>query len=181
MHQTRYLIDIGFSADTAAFALGLVNLLAVAGQPLLGHLSDRIGREWVWTIGCLGFAAASGLLLLLAWQPSHLLLYLMVGAQGAIGYALVSVYGAIPAEIFQGRHYGAIFGTISIVGNSGAAAGPWVTGFVFDLTGSYTLPFVLTIGFSLLSILLIWRAAPPQGPRRRGTGSARSRRIAPRP
>ena len=160
VHQTRYLIDVGFGAETAAFALGLVNLLAVAGQPLLGHLSDRIGREWIWTISCLGFVLTYALLLLLAWQPSPVLLYAMVAAQGLIGYALVSVFGAIPAEIFQGRHYGAIFGTVSIVGNSGAAAGPWVTGLLFDLTGSYTLPFSLAIGSSLLSIALIWLAAP---------------------
>ncbi len=160
VHQTRYLIDVGFSAETAAYALGLVNLLAVAGQPLLGHLSDRIGREWVWTLSCLGFALTYALLLLLAWQPSALLLYAMVAAQGLIGYALVSVFGAIPAEIFQGRHYGAIFGTVSIVGNSGAALGPWLTGHLFDVTGSYALPFALAIGFSLLSIALIWWAAP---------------------
>ncbi|MEM7225538.1 MAG: MFS transporter [Pseudomonadota bacterium] len=160
VHQSRYLIDLGFDAKTAAYALGLVNLLAVAGQPLFGHLSDRIGREWVWTISCLGFAATYALLLLLAWQPSAFLLYAMVAAQGLIGYALVSVFGAIPAEIFQGRHYGAIFGTASIVGNSGAAAGPWVTGLLFDATGSYALPFAMAIGFSLLSIALIWLAAP---------------------
>ena len=160
VHQTRYLIDIGFGAETAAFALGLVNLLAVAGQPLLGHLSDRIGREWVWTISCLGFVATYALLLLLAGQPSPLLLYSMVAAQGLFGYALVSVFGAIPAEIFQGRHYGAIFGTVSIVANSGAAAGPWVTGALFDATGSYALPFAMAIGFSVVSIALIWLAAP---------------------
>ncbi|MGH7559858.1 MAG: hypothetical protein ACRENB_02435 [Gemmatimonadales bacterium] len=38
------------------------------------------------------------------------LLYLMVAAQGLLGYGLTSVIGAIPAEIFEGRHYGTIFG-----------------------------------------------------------------------
>src|SRR5271169_3815352 len=41
-HQTKYLIDIGFSPNTAAWALGAVSLVAVPGQIALGHLSDRI-------------------------------------------------------------------------------------------------------------------------------------------
>ena len=56
MHQTKYLDEIGFSPTLAAWALGLVSLVAIPGQIALGHLSDRIGREWVWTIGMLGFA-----------------------------------------------------------------------------------------------------------------------------
>ena len=51
VHQTKYLTEVGFDPSTAAWALGLVSLVAVPGQVALGHLSDRIGREWVWTIG----------------------------------------------------------------------------------------------------------------------------------
>ena len=46
VHQTKYLIEIGFDPVTAAWALGLVSLVAVPGQIALGHLSDRVGREW---------------------------------------------------------------------------------------------------------------------------------------
>src|SRR6266545_6743708 len=55
VHQTKYLVEIGFSPTHAAWALGFVSLVAVPGQIALGHLSDRIGREWVWTVGSLGF------------------------------------------------------------------------------------------------------------------------------
>ena len=41
---------------SAAWALGFVSLAGIPGQIALGHLSDRIGREWVWTVGSLGFA-----------------------------------------------------------------------------------------------------------------------------
>ena len=53
-------------------------------------------------------------LLLLASYPSIALLYLMVAAQGALGYGVTSVFGAIVAEIFQGKHYGTIFGTVML-------------------------------------------------------------------
>jgi MFS family permease len=55
VHQTKYLIEVGFGPREAAWALGLVSLVAIPGQVALGHLSDRIGREWVWMIGNLGF------------------------------------------------------------------------------------------------------------------------------
>src|SRR5439155_26925421 len=46
VHQTKYLVEVGFSPTHAGWALGLVSLVAVPGQIALGHLSDRIGREW---------------------------------------------------------------------------------------------------------------------------------------
>ena len=43
---------------------------------------------------------------------------------------------------------------------AGGAAGPWVTGALFDATGSYTLAFEIAIVCSTFSILAIWLAAP---------------------
>jgi cyanate permease len=68
--------------------------------------------------------------------------------------------GAVVLEIFQGPHYGSIFGTIMVIGLAGGAMGPWLTGLLHDLTGSYTLAFGIAIGVSALSALAILRAAP---------------------
>jgi MFS family permease len=160
VHQTKYLVEIGFSASVAAWALGLVSLVAIPGQIALGHLSDRIGREWVWTVGSLGFVLCYLALLLLRDLPTPPLLYLMVVSQGLLGYGLVSVIGAIPAEIFEGRHYGTIFGTLMLASIVGGAAGPWLTGTLHDATGSYTVAWWIAIACSALSIVAIWRAAP---------------------
>jgi len=160
IHQTKYLVEVGFSSSYAAWALGFVSLAGIPGQIALGHLSDRIGREWVWTVGSLGFALCYLALLLLRHAPTPALLYFMVVSQGMLGYGLTSVIGAIPAEIFQGRHYGTIFGTLMLASIVGGAAGPWVTGALHDATGSYTLAFSLAIGCSVLSAGAIWLAAP---------------------
>src|SRR5262245_16175026 len=134
VHQTKYLLEIGFGPAQAASALGLVSLVAVPGQILLGHLSDRIGREWIWTVGNVGFVLCCVALLLLPQSPTMTLLVLMVAAQGFLGYGLVSVIGAIPADIFQGPHYGAVFGSLMVASIVGGAAGPWATGVVYDAT-----------------------------------------------
>ena len=160
VHQTRYLIEIGFGATEAAWALGFVSLAGIPGQVVLGHVSDRIGREWVWAIGCLGFALCYVTLLVLKYSPSPALLYLMVATQGLLGYGLTPVMGAIAAEIFQGKHFGTVFGTLSLSALAGGAAAPWVTGALHDLTGSYAPGFTSAIVFSLLSAVAMGLAAP---------------------
>jgi MFS family permease len=160
VHQTKYLLDVGFSPRVAVWALGAVSLLGIPGQILLGHLSDRIGREWIWSTSCAGFAVCFAALIALAHYPSLLLVYVMVVSQGALGYGLTSIMGAVVVEIFQGKHYGSIFGSIMVAALAGGAAGPLVTGVLHDLSGSYTLAFAIGIGISGLSALAIWLASP---------------------
>ncbi len=160
VHQTKYLHEIGFPPEIAAYALGLVGFTGSFGQISLGHLSDRIGREWVWTCGMAGFALCYVLLLIMKQSPTPALLYIMVAVQGFLGYGAASVYGAVTAELFQGRHYGAISGTLSVAGNLGAGLGPWATGALCDWMGNYTVAFWLGVGMSLLSIGCVWMAAP---------------------
>jgi len=160
VHQTKYLVEIGFSSTAAAWALGLVSSFGIPGQIALGHLSDRIGREWIWAIASFGFAICFTSLMLLQHQPSFVLVYVMVVAQGFLGYGLTSVMGAVVAEIFQGRSFGTIFGTIMLVALAGGAAGPFVTGVLHDRLGDYNAAFALGIVVSAVSALAIFVAAP---------------------
>jgi MFS family permease len=160
VHQTKYLIEIGFTPLVAAWALGAVSVIGIPGQISLGALSDRIGREWVWTAGCGGFAICYAALIGLEYAPTSPLLYLMLISQGFLGYALTAVMGPIVAEIFEGPHYGSIFGTITVALIGGGAMGPWIAGVIHDLTGSYTLAFVLAIACCVISASAIWMAAP---------------------
>lgn len=160
VHQTKFLLDIGFSPSVAVWSLGAVSLLGIPGQILLGHVSDRIGREWVWVASCAGFAICFAALIALRYQPSLWLVYVMVFAQGALGYGLTSIMGAVVFEIFQGRHQGSIFGAIMLMALAGGAAGPWLTGVLYDLAGNYTLAFAIAMLVSGLSALSIWQAAP---------------------
>src|SRR5664279_2975240 len=91
VHQTKYLLDIGFSPAVAVWSLGAVSLLGIPGQILLGHLSDRLGREWIWTTSCLGFVICFAALIALGHVPSMWLVYVMVLTQGVLGYGLTSI------------------------------------------------------------------------------------------
>jgi MFS family permease len=160
VHQTKYLTEIGYGPLVAAWALGAVSVIGIPGQIILGGLSDRVGREWIWMTGCAGFAACYALLIAMEHAPSTALLYAMVFAQGFFGYALASVMGPIVAEIFEGPHFGSIFGTVTVALIAGGAAGPWLAGFIHDETASYRLAFAIIIGCCVVSAIAIWLAAP---------------------
>jgi MFS family permease len=160
IHQTKYLLELGFSADFAAWALGIVGLTGIAGQILWGYVSDRVGREWAWTASGVGFVLCYVALLALPAHPAQWLVYVMVASQGLLGYGAASVFGAIPMELFQGARYSSIFAVLNIASNAGAGMGPWVTGLLYDRTGSYAPAFWLAIGCSAASVLAMWMAAP---------------------
>lgn len=160
VHQTRYLIESGYSSTLAAYALGAVAFCGIIGQITIGYLSDRIGREWGWTISISGFAICYLLLIAIGYGPSMPLLYLMVAVQGAMGYGLAGMLAAIAMEVFQGRQFGAIFGCLNISATMGAAAGPWIFGVIYDHSGSYNYAFSLAAGLCVLGMLCIWIAAP---------------------
>lgn len=85
-------------------------------------ICDRGCRAARWRHGVPRSGVA---LLVLRHAPTPALLYFMVAAQGVLGYGLTSVIGAIAVEIFQGRHYGAIMGTLMLAAVGGGAVGPW--------------------------------------------------------
>jgi MFS family permease len=160
VHQTKYLTEIGIAPTEAAWALGLVALVGVPGQIVFGHVSDRVGREWAWAIGSLGFAICFAALIALRAGPNPVLLYAMVLAQGFLGYAYTSVLGPIVSEIFEGPHFGTIFGTTMLAAVTGGAVGPWITGLIYDHTGSYDVAWWLALGACAISALAIFIAAP---------------------
>ena len=68
--------------------------------------------------------------------------------------------GAIPAEIFEGRHYGSIFGGVMPAAILGGAAGPWLAGSIHDHFGNYAPAFWISIVLSLVSATAIWLTGP---------------------
>jgi MFS family permease len=160
VHQTKYLVEIGFSPMLAAWSLGLVAMVGIPGQILLGGLSDRYGRELMWAASCSGFAICYGALLALAAVPSEAMLWLMVLSQGSLGYAFTSMMGPIVAEIFEGRSFGSIFGLLMTSLIVGGALGPFVTGLLYDRLGNYDVAFMLGLVLSIVCAAAVWFAAP---------------------
>ena len=93
-----------------------------------------------------------------AGQPWLLYVYAVGFGLGAGLYTPMGFVGA--ADIFHGRHFGAISGLVLTGMGVGGALGPWLGGYIYDVTGSYTGAFILVIICFVLAGIAYWVAAP---------------------
>jgi MFS family permease len=160
VHQLAHILDNGFPGLFTASIIGLMSLLRAAGSIIWGGLSDRFGREIIYTIGTLLCCAGLTCLAVLHSPASPWLLYGYALAYG-FGYG---VHGAVEAsataDIFRGPHLGAILGTLELGWGLGGFGGTWFGGTWYDHWGSYHGAYALTIGLSLLGCGALWLAAP---------------------
>ncbi|MCZ6561452.1 MAG: MFS transporter [Deltaproteobacteria bacterium] len=160
IHQVAAAVDAGFSKGLAAAALGLTGFFTSLGMILLGSTSDRIGREWAYTLGSL--AMIFGVVLLLtARGPSQVWMLYSFALFFALGFASrQSLYPTIAADLFHGRHFGAINGTLVVFVGAASGMGPWLGGYLFDRFGNYNSAFWIANLLALLSVISIWIAGP---------------------
>ncbi len=159
LHAVAGLVDGGMSAKAAAATFGFLGICGSVGKITLGFYGDRWNRETANTIGML--AATIGVLALanMVVQP-QVLPYIFAICFG-FGYGAVApLFPSIAADIFQGQHFGRIFGLLSLNLGFGGAAGAWFAGFIFDQTGSYQTAFIVDIVALWLSCICFWFAAP---------------------
>ena len=170
-HQVAHALGRGFSVVTLGWVFGLGGVCTVAGNVIGGSLSDRWGREWVFALGSAIGIAGIGCLGWLA-GPEDLLLLLGYVASG-VGFGMrISLLAAIPADLFAGRHLGVILGAAQGGGGLGGFIGPFLGGWLFDVTGSYRIAFVVAALAITMSAVAAWIAAPR---RARATPRAGSR------
>lgn len=160
IHQVAAVTDAGFSKEAAAFTLGLIGLFTSPGMIFMGTLSDRIGREWAYTIGSASMIIGI-VFLMVARHPGQIWLLYAFAPFFAFGFASrQSLYPAIAADLFHGKNFGAVIGVIALFIGAGAGIGPWLGGYIYDLSGSYHSAFWLAMLLAVLSVCFIWTAAP---------------------
>ena len=160
IHQVSHTVDVGLSKLTAASSFGILGLMESVGKAGWGFTSDRIGREMALTLGLL--STALGVVFLLALKnPSQLwILYVYTGLFG-LGYGSVApVFAALTADLFQGQNLGSIYGFIVTSAGIGGAIGPPLSGYIYDVSGSYRLALIVALLLIALSCISVWIAAP---------------------
>jgi len=138
VHIVPFARDHGVSLGGASLALTAYGMGSVVGRVTAGALSDRIGTGLTMRIA---FTLQIMALVALLWLPSRETLLGSLATFGA-GFAAADtmIAKAIP-EVFGMRAIGAIMGVLTLGWRSGAALGPVVAGFLYDATGSYSVPF----------------------------------------
>jgi MFS family permease len=141
-HLMTYYIGAGFQAERAALILGLLTLFTAVGAIGLGGFADRRGVRVV-LIGSLVGLAGGVTIVLGAVSRNFGTLYAaasMVAAGLFVG-SCATLLPAILAETLGLRRYGTLWGIIRLLGWIGGGLGPFVTGRIFDRTGTYALAF----------------------------------------
>ena len=149
VHAVPFARDQGVSLAGASLALTAYGVGAAVGRLLGGFLSDRMGTRL--TMGAAYVLEIIALLALL-WIPSRPALLGSLVAFGAGFAATDTMVAKVIPEVFGLRAIGAIMGMLTLGWRCGAAVGPALAGFLYDLTGSYRIPF----GLAPLAVLLSW-------------------------
>ncbi|MHB1005711.1 MAG: MFS transporter [Chloroflexota bacterium] len=160
IHQVAYLRDRGFDAMVAASAVGLVGLSGSIGKVGWGWVSDRLGREAAYALGMLWVVGGILLLGFIATGDQQALLYVYAITFG-VGYGVYSpLASAASADLFQGRRYGAIYGLLWVGSAGGSSIGPWLSGLLYDSTGTYLPSLGMSFVAAFLSIGAFWLSSP---------------------
>lgn len=159
-HQAAFFVDIGVDRLVVASVVGTVGIVGSCGKILWGAISDRLGRELAYTMAFTAGTLGIGIILQTHSGSPPILFYGYGVVYGLCYGASAVLTPVLSADVFHGRRYGSILGGIYMVGNLGSAAGAFLGGYVFDITGSYSLAFAMAIPAMWLACLLFWLAAP---------------------
>ncbi|MFH1646676.1 MAG: MFS transporter [Chloroflexota bacterium] len=158
-HQIKFAVDVGYSSVMAAFVFAMFGIVSIGGQ-ICAFISDRIGREWTITIACI--LAAGGMVALISVRDnSNIWLLYFYAVSSGIGTGLFSPTIFVgTADIFYGKNIGAISAVILTGSGVGGAIGPWLGGYIYDVTGSYHSAFIICLVAYILAGISFWMAAP---------------------
>ncbi len=148
VHLVPYAMDHGIAATSAALLIGAIGVGSTAGRFFLGGLADRIGRPIAHLMMFVGMAFA-----LIIWAASTALWSLAAFAfvYGVFYGGWVAILPAIVMDYFGGRNVSGIIGALYTSVAFGTLIGPSAAGFVFDISGSYTLPIFASVCANLLA------------------------------
>ncbi len=152
VHIVAYCSDLGYGAARGAEMLSLMLGFGIVSRLASGWICDRIGGLRTLLLG-------SGLqgLALMFFLPSDQLvtLYVVSALFGLFQGGIVPSYAIIVREYFSPREAGARVGTVLMATLFGMALGGWMSGAIFDLTGSYKAAFINGIGWNLLNLAIV--------------------------
>lgn len=152
VHIVAYCTDLGFNAARGAEMLSLMLGFGIVSRLVSGWISDHIGGLRTLLLGSVLQAIALALFIPFDSLAS---LYVISALFGLFQGGIVPSYAIIVRENFPAQEAGARVGMVVLGVQIGMALGGWMSGKVFDLTGSYHAAFFNGIAWNLLNIVII--------------------------
>jgi MFS family permease len=159
VHLVIHAIGQEIPATRAAFTLSLIGGTCIVGMNVMGNVADRFSNK----IG-LGISYLLMGLSLVSLIPAHSewSFYLFSIVFGFAYGGMQVLFSPLVAELFGTRSHGVILAAGALAGSIGAAIGPIVAGYLFDVFGSYTIAFILCamLAFAGLGSTFLLRKKP---------------------
>ncbi len=155
LQVVAYLIEIGFSAITAATSFGVIGAMSIFGMLGTGFLADRFGRKLVVTCSFLTTILGVVMIWSLSAHPSTFMLFVSVVIFGLTMGSRGPVISSLVARLYPNM-VGAVYGTVTIAFGLGAATGGILSGFLRDTTGGYDAVFMASIIACVLGLMPYW-------------------------
>jgi sugar phosphate permease len=156
VHLLAFMVLAGYSGLQAATAIGLVGILSMAGRPLAGALSDRLGREVVYTLGLGIYVAGIAMVVVLGDGDRLWPLVGFVGLAGLTDGIAGLIVGAKAADLFPARNLGTVMGMVEMGRGFGFAVGPILGGLFFDIYGDYLPAFAAALALGVVAVGCMW-------------------------
>ena len=158
VHIVAYCTDLGFGAARGSEMLSLMLACGIVSRLISGAICDRIGGLKTLALG----SVLQGLALLMFLPFDGMVsLYVISALFGLFQGGIVPSYAIIVREYFPAQKVGVLVGAVIMATMIGMALGGWMSGKVFDLTGSYHAAFVNGVLWNALNLgialFLLWR------------------------
>jgi MFS family permease len=159
VHIYSHAIDIGAPSMIAAGVLSLIGGSSILGRLVIGGASDKIGTKRAWLF-CLMCQVA--MMFWLTMSESVWMLYLFAPVFGFTYGGIVPLIPAITGEFFGTKNLGAIIGFMGFGPTIGGALGPFLAGYIFDVTGSYYFAFLLGVATTIVATVFAMQTRKPE-------------------
>ena len=151
VHMVAYCNDLGYGAARGAEMLSVMLGLGVVSRIVSGFIADRIGALSALLLGSTLQGVA---LFLYLFFDSMTSLYVISGLFGLFQGGIVPMYAVIVREYFPSAKAGGTAGVVIMATLVGMAAGGWMSGFIFDWTGSYRMAFLNGLAWNLVNVAI---------------------------
>ncbi len=159
VHIVAAAIDADITPEAAAIILTLGGITAILGRLLLGGLASRIGNKIVLSL-CLAIQVPA--LFFLAGASDLPVFYTIAAVYGLAYGGVIPVALAMATSLFGTKSIGSILGTIQLSYTAGMAVGPFLAGYIFDVTESYSAAFLSAAAATAVAFLFSLLLKGPQ-------------------
>jgi MFS family permease len=159
VHLVAYATDVGLSTAVAASLFTVIGIFNITGKLSMGIFSDHFGRRAALVI-CFGLGATAMLWLTQARTPWMFYVFATVFGFAYAGW--IPQFPALLGDLFGLGSLGALVGAISLANTLGSSTGAYLGGYIFDVTGSYNLAFIITAAGLVVGVALILAVRAPR-------------------